>query len=405
MLEQPSPVVRGELYADEHTLLAVSLRKTDQPRRVRTRRTVNDSQGESIADAPFVLNVNAVSLSLTSEALAAAVEAVRSVYGRDLERYNYGLSRFDELKAEGRESPVPPTDDEDKAVAILSDRSTRTFLTAIKASGGLLVRDAQKQLPADSKNSIEEFTARLKEAKLLDAEVVVVCSKTQAQIARLPSRPCIAVLADQGVKCACGRRIADEKIEEALTVTDLARKLLDKARWLTLLLQREFARMEIPSSALLIEQNVGGDEIDFLANVSGELVLFELKDKDFSLGNAYSFGAKIAIIRPNYPVIITTEHVGSDAKDHFVRARVSGRQESNFFGNDDVGAEVRYIEGVADVRRGLEELVSAIYRQDAKKLIADVVQTASVNSSTLLRVFEERSAIEQGGGTGLQEAV
>ena len=50
---------------------------------------------------------------------------------------------------------------------------------------------------------------------------------------------------------------------------------------------------------VLVEQSVGGDEIDCVANISGELTLFELKDKEFNLGN--------------------------DAKEHFTRARQAGK--------------------------------------------------------------------------------
>ena len=41
-----------------------------------------------------------------------------------------------------------------------------------------------------------------------------------------------------------------------------------------------------------------------------------LKDREFNLGGAYSFGAKIGIIGPAYPVIISREKIGGDAKEH-----------------------------------------------------------------------------------------
>ena len=104
-------------------------------------------------------------------------------------------------------------------------------------------------------------------------------------------------------------------MEEALAITDLGRALLDKARWLTILLLKELQGVRIDARAILVEQSVGGDEIDCLANIDGELALFELKDKEFNLGNAYSFGAKIGIIRPDHPIIVTTERIGNDARE------------------------------------------------------------------------------------------
>jgi hypothetical protein len=83
----------------------------------------------------------------------------------------------------------------------------------------------------------------------------------------------------QGVKCACGRAIAEERIEEALNITDLGRALLDGNRWLTLLLLQELQHVGVPLDQTLVEQQMGGDEVDCLANISGELVFFELKTK------------------------------------------------------------------------------------------------------------------------------
>jgi hypothetical protein len=72
------------------------------------------------------------------------------------------------------------------------------------------------------------------------------------------------------------------------------------------LLLEELQKVGVSFDQTLTEQQVGGDEVDCLANISGELVFFELKDKDFSLGNAYSFGAKMGIIRPEHSVIFST---------------------------------------------------------------------------------------------------
>jgi hypothetical protein len=115
--------------------------------------------------------------------------------------------------------------------------------------------------------------------------------------------------------------------------------------------------------AILVEQMVGTDEIDCLAKISGELVLFELKDKEFNLGSAYSFGAKIGIIKPRYPVIVTSEHVGNDAKEHFIRAGVSGVSRTGvYIDRVDERDEISYVEGVE--KAGIEELVSRIYKAD-----------------------------------------
>ena len=74
---------------------------------------------------------------------------------------------------------------------------------------------------------------------------------------------------------------------------------------MSVLLIQAIHSLGINYEAMLIEQKSGGDEMDCFADISGELCLFELKDKEFSLGNAYSFGAKVGIHKPAHAIIVT----------------------------------------------------------------------------------------------------
>ena len=128
-----------------------------------------------------------------------------------------------------------------------------------------------------------------------------------------------------------------------------------------------------------------------MSNISGELVLFELKDKEFNLGSAYSFGAKIGIVKPRHPVIVTTEHVGNDAKDHFVRAGVSGsHRDRRFFDQREVADEIFYIEGVENLRLGIESLVDKIYRNDATRLINNVIPLGTLDGQCMIDALINR---------------
>jgi hypothetical protein len=262
---------------------------------------------------------------------------------------------------------------------------------AIKSSGGLLVRDLPKQLPAETSEQVERVREGLEGRGLIDAEIVVVCTKTQAQIARAPSREVLQQMSAQGVKCACGRAIAEERIEEALTITDLGRALLDGNRWLTLLLLQELQQVGVPLDQTLIDQQVGGDEVDCLANISGELAFFELKDKDFALGNAYSFGAKIGIIQPQHSVIFSTHKIGGDAREHFERARLARKPDPEDWRLGEPLPEIRYIEGLDELRTGVQELATSIYRGDALRILARVLPLAALDPAPTLSALEQQA--------------
>jgi hypothetical protein len=339
----------------------------------------------------FWLYVYYIGSELNSDALLTLESVVNGTLNITLKPYYYISERFEELRAEGRTPPPPPSAEELAGATILQDRAVRTLAIAIKASGGLLVRDLAKQLPPDARDRIDTVQGELQSAGLINAEIVVVCSKTQAQTARAPSREILEQLSQQGLKCACGRPIADERIEEALTITDQGRALIDGSRWLTLLVLEELETVGVRLEKTLVEQQSGGDEMDLLADISGELAFFELKDKEFSLGNAYSFGAKIGIIRPSHPVIVSTEYVGNDAKDHFHRARLAltSRREQ-FISAREQSPEIRYVEGLANLREGIRTLATEIYFADAVRVLDEAMQLTSLDSSVLLRAFEAR---------------
>ncbi len=390
-----SRVIDGELYTDGQAIVLMSLSETRQRAVLRPRRV--EPVGGTVAASeppPLRLDIYFIGPSSDSDAVGEILGVAQDILGVAPERYSWSSRQLNELRDEGREPPAPPSENELAAARLLRDRSVRMLTIAIKASGGLLVRDLPKQVSSDETRNIGELTELLKGARLVDSEIVVVCSKTQAQVTRAPNRDVLAELSARRIRCACGRPIADERIEEALTVTDLGRALLDKARWLTVLLVEQLEAVGVSRDDILVEQNVGGDEIDCLANISGELALFELKDKEFNLGNAYSFGAKIGIIRPAHSVIFTTEQVGNDAKEHFVRARKAGGPRDFDDESEEPGSrEIVYIEGVHNLQVGVEQLTGSINRIDAARLLDEVLPLASLSGATLLQAIERGPAL------------
>jgi len=380
LYEQSRVALGGEVYADGKTLIVLRVQSG-------RRRSI---PGTAVPQTTMKLNLSAIGPDLESEPLLYSVAAVQDILGVTLGPLYYASERFKGLDSEGRQRAPEPTHPERRAANVLRDRALRVLALAIKSSGGLLVRDLAKQLPTEDRPQAVALTAALKETGLIESEIVVVCGKSQAQVMRAANRDLLADLSSKGIKCACGRPLIEERVEEALAITDLGRSMLDKGRWLTILLVEELPALGISSDSILVEQNVGGDEIDCLANISGELALFELKDKEFSLGNAYSFGAKIAITNPEHQIIVTTERVGNDAREHFKRARLAGgaKESPNFDPEGQQSREISYIEGVESMREALRALVGAIYRKDAATILDSVLPLAALGGEGLVRAIE-----------------
>lgn len=328
---------------------------------------------------------------IESDAYRGFRDLVSDFFRIELQPFYYPSRRFRELRAEADVGPVSAPDAAElKAARALADAATRKLAVAIKASGGLLVSDLPAQIPSDQERA-GDIRKTLEEAGLITGDIVVICKQTDTQVNRVPSEETLKRLSREGLRCACGRSIGEERIEEALSITESGRRLLDSSRWMHLLLVSELLDLGIPRDGILLEQQIGGDEIDCFAEISGELAFFELKDKTFSLGNAYSFGAKLGLVQAEHPLIITTEYVGNDAKEHFERAAAAaGPRSRGRAGASSSVDNLRYIEGIGNLPEGLENLVGAVYTKDAASLVSAIFASGSLDARAVVAALADR---------------
>jgi hypothetical protein len=386
----PSSTQRAEVFTDGTSLFVMRL-----VRAPRVRRGTAGREGRPTtraAEPESVLYCHVISPRLAVSGFEAFRSAADAAFSVELEGYHFSSRKLEELKSRpGARTAERASPEELTAVRALADKATRTLAIAIKSTGGLLVSDLAKQLPREEGDKAAEIREALEAAKVIDTEVVVVCKKTQGQVARAPSEEALGEIAARGLRCACGRDILSERVERAITITTLGRELLDGSRWLSKLVVEELVSLGIPLEAILLEQRIGGDEMDCFAAVSNELVFFELKDKEFSLGNAYSFAAKIPLTGAEQPVIVTTECVGTDAKDHFEAAEAAARRSPYY--DPDEGAtptKVRYIEGVGSLRNGLRAIVSDIHARIAVHILGDALPFATIDGASLVERVGQR---------------
>ncbi|WP_205008436.1 hypothetical protein, partial [Streptomyces sp. DvalAA-19] len=96
-------------------------------------------------------------------------------------------------------------------------------------------------------------------------------------------------------------------------------------------------------------------------------------------------------------IIVTSEYVGGDAKEHFERSRKAGRgSRGRRVTNERTGKPLVYIEGVDDLRVGLEEVVSTVHRIDAARILGEVLPLASVEALSVLSAIEEKQSEGRG---------
>lgn len=383
---RPDTVIKAEIIVAPVNVYIVAVYDYKTP----SERAREAHLGEKGTRSGYTMNVHSVGPYIESDECKQLIEVLNKNFSAKLKKAEYRTARIEELKAEGRVSPEMPSEEDIDASKVLSDRATRTLAIAIKKSSGLLVGDLEKQLSAADRARTPEIRSSLESAGLVATETVVICTKSGAQVVKVPTLSTLQAFANNGGRCACGLAITDEKVETALSISERGRALLDGSRWFTVLLIRDFISLGVPLDQLLIDQVSGGDEMDCIAAIDGEIALFELKDKEFSLGNAYSFGAKIGFMNPDYSIIITTEHVGRDAKDHFSKTQ-QVRQRGRFSSGRSVPENsVIYIEGVSKLRSGLMSLIGSIGLGHVGQILDNVLPLGNVSPSVVLKHLDGR---------------
>ncbi len=384
---RPTVLINAEIVATDISLFVIKLY-------MRSFRAAPDASSPPSARTSFTnrysLMVQYFGKRIESEEFDTICSYLEGKFSVKLSPWYEKAEQLDALKEEGRVSPSTPTADDLAAAEVLSGKDARTLAIAIKQAGGLLVGDLTRQLPQDARPRTEQIRESLLSNGIVTAETVIICKKTNAQVARVPDQSVLVTLAREGLRCACGSTITDEKVDTAVSISDRGQGLLDGSHWFTLLLIAALVQFGVPLDRILVDQVSGGDEMDCIADLSGKIALFELKDKEFNLGNAYSFGAKIGIIEPRYPVIATTEYVGNDAKEHFAKSRRKSREIWTVTDESSSEQTVAYIEGVNNFKPGLMDLISQVALADAEEVLSDVMTRGTLPGSVVLKSLSDR---------------
>lgn len=376
-------VLDAEILTVPSGLLVVLLQR-ESSGRVRFREAADGTiQREVSGQDTTFFGLSAITRAPAGDLLRDLSQAASEKLGIELVDYQYPSPRFDSLRDEAVAEELPCAVADVAAAEALADRAARTLAVAVKSSRGLLLKDAAKQLDG-APESAESLVDGLVRAGVVTREVVVVCQSAQTQVVRVPDKASLSKLAKSGLRCACGLAIDKEVPEELLSVTDLGGLLIDKSRWLSVLVRERLVALGVPRQNILLECQIGAEEVDCIAAISGELAIFELKDKQFSIGNAYSFGAKISVLRPQHSVIVTTETVGSDVKDHFSRSR--GADRGNRLRRE-APDSIYYVEG-GDFAPGLTAMVLGVYARDGRTILNTALSRGLADAGSLIAALE-----------------
>lgn len=325
------------------------------------------------------LKIDAIAFSNNSE---KSVKDVNKLFGH--------LNRFSNKKWDDSFSPnekflqeknstnvLPnPSKDDIEASEILQDENFRKILINVKRRRTLLLKDLLK-----SKNSV--YVRKLKDSEkkgLVKFKYVTRCKKNDSIVNIVESKKDIEEMSKKGVQCSCGKPIAEENIEEVITLTEKCEKLLDGSKWMGYIVFDALTKIMIdPENVLLVKQN--GDILDLFINHFGQLIPVELKDRELAVGDAWKFNSKAQKYNSRKGIVITTTKVAKEAKDFFKDIEggdiVSRRRRRS-------GITISYVEGLKNLQRKLEKIFEIERELFVSRLLRRQSRESGINLEKLI---------------------
>jgi len=296
----------------------------------------------------------------------------RAVKERHVRRYGPPVRFYRGDKLDSK--PADYTDAESRAARLLVPTQTRNFAPSLAQLGKARSIDAAAQVG-------ESLTRPLLDERLVRKEYLVICKQDSHTIACIQERSELDVGGGERFRCTvCGRAFRDELIQEILALTELGKRLLTGSRWMTIWVTELLISAGIGKDSVAWNPAAGEDELDIMTDALGPRVFFELKDREFGLGDAYPFAFRVSRYGGTFGVVVSTDRVAEEAKKFFQEQRPN------------IPGRIEFIEGEDAVESGVRALVDQFSRSGVIQLFAELAEPLAINLVPLLRLWMDKQA-------------
>lgn len=258
-----------------------------------------------------------------------------------------GTARFPDSELKTKKPQY--SEEELRAARMLIGAEARSFLLQLSQVGKLRAADAK--LPP-------ELIEQLLSEHLLSKEYLVLCRKDSRTLCQVATMGDLTVASGGKLVCAtCGRKFSDELVHEIFASTDEGRQLITSSRWMTIWLTDLLIQAGLSKEEIAWSVTAGEDEIDIMTDELGLRIIFELKDREFGLGDAYPFAYRLDRYNGNLGIVVSTDKVAQEAEKFFQEQRSKAAASIETLSGDGIAPGVRNLIDRYS-RRGAERVVS-----------------------------------------------
>lgn len=271
-------------------------------------------------------------------------------------RFGEFLDRGPQRGAAELESTEPSYRAEDaEAANFMAEGGVREFVSKLARVGKMLKKDAEDAIGEPA--TVDNLLA----LGLLAEEYLLTCKQDQHTICVVPDKDHLTSESMASLQCSvCNRSFPDENLQVIYTLTSRGKKLVDSSSWMSVWITDLLENNGVTKEAVRWGLEAGGEELDIMIEEFDSRIFFELKDREFGLGDAYPFIYRITRYAGDVGVVATMDKVSTDAKSFF-KEETEGRRG--------YPVQIRYFEGAKGIRRGIAELVHDMSLLQVQRLL------------------------------------
>lgn len=248
----------------------------------------------------------------------------------------------------------PNYSSEDVQVArLLVNIEIRKFILNLAQVAKMREKDAAEIVKAD-------VLQRILSLGLVMEEYLLTCKQDQHTICVVPSKDDLAKDPMSSLRCsACGRSFPQENLQVIYTLTERGKKLVDHSLWMSVWITELLKENGVRKETIRWGLEASGEELDIMVEDFGYRIFFELKDREFGLGDAYPFVYRTTRYGGRVGIVATMDKVSTDAQKFFEEE--TERREYPI--------KIQHLEGPQDIQQGITKLVEDMSLLQVRRLV------------------------------------
>ena len=255
---------------------------------------------------------------------------------------------------------------------LISQTKIKDILIEFSKKSNILLSDFAKGMSEEKRDEAERNLNFMSGQGLLEKSLIVICKQKNVWWnMTIPSLTMLKELEKAAVTCtSCGAKITDEKVDTLFKISEKGTKLVAGSYWMVGKVVDILRRLDFRDEDIFSSVNYGGDELDIVALTMGRIFVFELKDREFNLGDAYKFHSKVSRLKEKsantrlYPIVFTTKSIADEARKLLQEVFDSNNRNS-----------VKYVmvEGLENVESEIKKLQDTAINSYIDTRVRDVI--------------------------------